>query len=569
MVVPGTAVRDAPSESWPSGEESDADARPSSRLAAALNARGAEVRRSRRRHMQESTPPGAMAYGVGAEEVSRSSKGEGNVPTPKRRSPAAGAKADRRRGGPVENAPAPKDRPAPPAETVAEPTVAQPTVVRQAAPSRETGPRQVAGEAASRRPGPSETSPREAPSPETGPRPVASRAPAPRAAGPRVGVVPPGRRPSRQRAVEPDPTVARRAPPAEATPTVVRRAAVPQSRSVQVRRRPVAEPVPAVAAADPVELGGPPSGAIRVRVTPQPPQPRPRVAGMSRPRRERAPRPSIVVLGGLVWVGLLVATFDYSPVLLGVVVAPVAVIAVLSAWRTVTHLADTTPADGATGRAGLGDEATGGTGLGDGVTAVAGEEPEPTRSGFGMPVPSALTGLVMLGVTPIVAGIGGTVAMIVWLVVATAALAWPYLDQPRGVLRRALLASVLPALGAGCLVLADKQASEIGMVLIAGYCLFDVANAAMGTGKTGGLVGAVSGFVTLLVLAVIVQALLAPPFTGATPWIVCVMIGVLAPVGVRVCSRLAPGRLPALRRLDSLVFMAPVWCVTVSVLLHR
>jgi hypothetical protein len=209
-----------------------------------------------------------------------------------------------------------------------------------------------------------------------------------------------------------------------------------------------------------------------------------------------------------------------------VVVTPVGLIAVLSAWRVATH------------------------------------------ERFGSPTPPVLAALVLLGVTPLAAS-AGPVVMVVWLLAGVAVLAWRYVHQPRKSLVGGVTAAILPALAGGSLVLADRQGAQIAMVLIGAYCLFDVANAAMGTGLTGGKVGAVSGIITVLVFAVIVESVLSPPFTGTKAWVLCGAVAVLAPFGVWLCARLVPGRLPALRRLDSLVLAGPVWVIGVRILLHR
>jgi hypothetical protein len=281
-----------------------------------------------------------------------------------------------------------------------------------------------------------------------------------------------------------------------------------------------------------------PPGVVRVRVALQPLMgPPPAAVGSppvgSRPvgqptgrRRGRRPRTLVVLVSGLAWAVLLLGASDVSPIAMGVVVTPVVVIAVLSAWRVATH------------------------------------------ERFGGPTGVAVGALLLLGVTAL-AAIGGPIVMIVWVLAGGGALVWSYRDQPRPVLSRGLAAGILPAVGGGCLVLADRQGAQIAMVLIGAYCLFDVANAAMGTGRTGGKVGAVSGIVTVGVLAVIVQSILAPPFTGSKAWVLCGAVGVLAPFGVWICARLAPGRLPALRRLDSLVFAGPAWVIGVRIILHH
>ncbi|HLH45961.1 MAG TPA: hypothetical protein VKV25_02305, partial [Acidimicrobiales bacterium] len=130
----------------------------------------------------------------------------------------------------------------------------------------------------------------------------------------------------------------------------------------------------------------------------------------------------------------------------------------------------------------------------------------------------------------------------------------------------AALAAVLPALASAGAVLATGQGTELAFVLVAGVLLFDLGNAVMGTGSTGGLVGAISGGLTVVLWAVVVEAVLDPPFVGVSAFVLCGIVAVLGPVGVWLCRTVAPGRVPALRRLDSLVLVAPLWVAGVALL---
>jgi hypothetical protein len=80
----------------------------------------------------------------------------------------------------------------------------------------------------------------------------------------------------------------------------------------------------------------------------------------------------------------------------------------------------------------------------------------------------------------------------------------------------------------------------------------------------------VGGLLTVAVVAVFTAAAIDPPFSGDRPWIVFGLVGVLAPAGVALLSLVVSGvRLPALRRLDSLVLSGPAWVIAVALLLHR
>jgi hypothetical protein len=65
---------------------------------------------------------------------------------------------------------------------------------------------------------------------------------------------------------------------------------------------------------------------------------------------------------------------------------------------------------------------------------------------------------------------------------------------------------------------------------------------------------------------------LVPPFDGNSPWILGGLAAVLAPVGPVVASSLTgdrSARVPALRRLDTLIVLGPAWVAATAVLLHR
>jgi hypothetical protein len=227
-----------------------------------------------------------------------------------------------------------------------------------------------------------------------------------------------------------------------------------------------------------------------------------------------------------------------GPTVLAVVVTPVVVLAVLSARRDAGRGALPRP------RA-------------DDPGPASGLQPGPE-----------LWALLVLGLVPLaaLAGVAGAAVALVAGAAATARFSprgWGRPDVP------SLLRVIAPAVAGGALVLDARQGTELVTVLVIAVLLFDVANSVMGTGRTGGFLGAVSGSVTVLVFAVIVNALLEPPFTGSSSWVLCGLVGVMAPLGVGACGRLVRGRAPAVRRLDSLVLAAPAWWLGVVVLLHR
>lgn len=126
-----------------------------------------------------------------------------------------------------------------------------------------------------------------------------------------------------------------------------------------------------------------------------------------------------------------------------------------------------------------------------------------------------------------------------------------------------------PAAASASLVLAADASLGVALCLVSAICLFDMANYVVGTGRTGGVVGALAGLVTIAVFSMLIAAVVDPPFSGSRPWIMGGLVAVLAPLGVALARRLSRGAsLPALRRLDSLLLAGPAWVVASHVLLR-
>ena len=127
-----------------------------------------------------------------------------------------------------------------------------------------------------------------------------------------------------------------------------------------------------------------------------------------------------------------------------------------------------------------------------------------------------------------------------------------------------------PAVAAICFIIADAQSANVGLTLALLVCLYDAACYVNGHGRgVGGWAGITAGLSSVAVLAVLVAAVLVPPFGGVTPWLVVGFTGMMAPLGVALATA-APGwsRLPALRRLDSMILAAPVWVILVALFVH-
>lgn len=119
------------------------------------------------------------------------------------------------------------------------------------------------------------------------------------------------------------------------------------------------------------------------------------------------------------------------------------------------------------------------------------------------------------------------------------------------------------------LVVASGQGASLGLALAAAVTAFDAGAFVMGSGRSalGGPVGVLCGMASVGVVAVFVAAIMNPPFSGLRPWLVFGIVALLAPAGVKLCEVAVSGaRLPALRRLDSMVLAAPAWVICLAVL---
>jgi hypothetical protein len=164
---------------------------------------------------------------------------------------------------------------------------------------------------------------------------------------------------------------------------------------------------------------------------------------------------------------------------------------------------------------------------------------------------------------------GGVAALATGLVLAVAATVLLLFIEPGRVPLRILLAVFVPSVAAASAVVALSQGSTEGLTLLVAICLYDMASFVTGTGPRGGPAGVIFGALTLGVLAVFVSAVMVPPFTGHSAWVLVGLVAVLAPAGVYLASVVSRRPLPALRRLDSLALAGPAWVIGVGLLLHR
>jgi hypothetical protein len=227
---------------------------------------------------------------------------------------------------------------------------------------------------------------------------------------------------------------------------------------------------------------------------------------------------------GVAWFVVAVAACSLGAMPVGLLFGGLAAVAALQtsvAWRQVGHADDRFVAGGAA--------------LVVGLAAVLG---------------TALAGLAI---------IGGVVVSILAAVVS------PGRDEPVVVRAgRTVRTWVIPALAAASVVAiarVDVAAAVILLVLVSGY---EIGDYLVGTGANGMIEGPIAGMAAVLVLTFTEAVFQLGPFDARAAWVFGGLVAVLAPLGAPLASALAPtatAKVPALRRLDAWLLVAPVWCL--------
>jgi hypothetical protein len=285
------------------------------------------------------------------------------------------------------------------------------------------------------------------------------------------------------------------------------------------------------AAVAPSRIASPHAGAKRPKQArgERPAQSRRRQAQERRPEIEAGLLPTIA--GGLIWAVALCAATATSPFAAAAVVTPVGLVAAVSSARSVSRQ---------------------------------------RRTGQPTVIAVIIAAFVTLLVTaaalagfPAAAGAAGAAVLI-----AVAASFYVIPGSRPGALAFALVA---PAFACGSVVVAAAQGWNFGLTLVGTVCAYDFACWVNGTRRgVGGWTGVIAGVVTVGAAALFVAAVFVPPFSGWRPWTMLGLVGALCVAGVVLSGKTAGmARLPALRRIDSLVLAGPVWVAGVSLLLHR
>jgi hypothetical protein len=123
--------------------------------------------------------------------------------------------------------------------------------------------------------------------------------------------------------------------------------------------------------------------------------------------------------------------------------------------------------------------------------------------------------------------------------------------------------ALAPGLAAASVVLLARldQGSAIALLLL--VSAFDTGDFLIGSGSRNRFEGPIAGFAAILVVTFIVSTLPISALDFDQAWLFGGLVAILAPAGQLLASALLPdARAPAsaLRRLDSMLLAAPVWC---------
>lgn len=131
-----------------------------------------------------------------------------------------------------------------------------------------------------------------------------------------------------------------------------------------------------------------------------------------------------------------------------------------------------------------------------------------------------------------------------------------------------LQASLPTGLVAASVVLTMRYEIGACVVLLAVAMAFDFGDFLIGSGAGSLVEGPIGGALMITLVGAVAAIIGAPPFHGASVWIFAGAAMLLCPLGQVVASWLLPdatSRAGALRRLDSLVLLAPGWAIGTAI----
>jgi hypothetical protein len=176
-----------------------------------------------------------------------------------------------------------------------------------------------------------------------------------------------------------------------------------------------------------------------------------------------------------------------------------------------------------------------------------------------LPLAAAVT-TGLLGMA-ILAGVGLTVFLAVSRA-ATARRATPVADAAL-----TIRCWLFVGFAASCVVIADRFAIGGGVGLVLLVAAYETGDYIIGSGARNPYEGPVAGAAAILVVTFAITALGIEPFTFPASFALGAMAAVLCPAGQLMASAILPSvtaPAPAMRRLDSLLLLAPAWAFVIG-----
>jgi hypothetical protein len=182
------------------------------------------------------------------------------------------------------------------------------------------------------------------------------------------------------------------------------------------------------------------------------------------------------------------------------------------------------------------------------------------------PLAPAALAAASVAVLGAVLGVTAFVTIAVVAVAGAAVWAWAATGgSPRDVALTVACAAV-PAVAVAGPVLLRRTSLEVPFILMAYALLYDAGSWVMGSGSRHRWLGPLAGMLCIVPVTMLVAAL-GLQFRSTAAWELGVLAAVLAPLGPAAATLLLGdrrGNAPALRRIDSLILLGPIWSLVAA-----
>jgi hypothetical protein len=163
----------------------------------------------------------------------------------------------------------------------------------------------------------------------------------------------------------------------------------------------------------------------------------------------------------------------------------------------------------------------------------------------------------------------GLAVLVLVAVVLVAAYLTHGLDAMLDVAGTTAMSALFVGLAGASVVVTARLEIGAAVVLLALVSAYEMGDFLVGSGASGAAEGPIGGAIALGVTAFAVVVLQVDPFDGVDAWGWAALAAVACPLGQLAASAILPradARAPALRRLDSLLVLGPIWAVSIGLL---